>query len=193
LIWSGCLLNYAKGTLGVTTDRLLFVQDPGIVHVNRSRKERCAVAIGRSLTTPDGDSGAGTIVVTFMNERNDFHGLNPTLAKQIADTLTSEADAATAHAGPQEPKSSQLRTYPPRLRAWIAGWLVGIVAMVLIAQAIPGIVASIVFAAIIIIGIPFAAATYSTNRICRHCGYTPKSITQADFPTCQRCGRNKWE
>lgn len=90
LAWSPCLLNYAHGTVAITTDRLLFFtvgSAPIVDHpLNADRK----VSLGMSPTRPASCHPDGTIVIEFADERDDFHGLNPDIAREIGATIVPD-------------------------------------------------------------------------------------------------------
>jgi Uncharacterised protein family UPF0547 len=88
LVWSPCFLNYAAGTVAITTDRVLFTmvdQTPLVNH--RLDVERRVSVGGQSLTMPRSCRPDGTVVIEFPDERDDFHGMNPEVAKEIAATV----------------------------------------------------------------------------------------------------------
>ncbi len=106
LVWSPCLLNYQEGTLGITSERVLFLHPFDGLLVNRARKGIRAVKVGATISTPEGDSGKGTLLVVLSDERLDFHRLNPSLAANIVDTLTGKAAVAATPSAQAAPTAA---------------------------------------------------------------------------------------
>ena len=118
LIWSPCLLNYGQGILGITSKRVLFVNEIGALLANHPIAGPRIAKVGASITTPQGLSGDRTVVITFADERLDLHDLNPEIANAVAETISASAAAKPTapprtKPAPAEPGTSASPKSPP--------------------------------------------------------------------------------